>query len=100
MPLFLNPLNWPAPLRAALVLALGAAAAAAWMVQSGAGARALRYLDRTLDVEVVLLFVPLCALVLAIVAEAVRLTSASGPPEQADRRRRLPRGWQPGHGEG
>ena len=53
-----------------------------------------------IDAEVVLLFVPLCALVFAIVAEVLRV-AASGPIRAtASRRARPLSGWTPGHGEG
>lgn len=100
MHLSFDPRTWPAPLLAAIVFALAAATTAAWAVQSGFGARVLGILDRTVDTEVVVLFVPLCAIVFAIVGEAVRIASSGEPPERAAPRRRLPRGWQPGHGEG
>jgi hypothetical protein len=95
-----DPRFWPAPVRAGIVFALALGLALAWAVHSGTGMRALGFLDRSVDTEVVVLFVPLCAIVLAIVAEAVRITSGGEPPERGARRRRLPRGWQPGHGEG
>lgn len=53
-----------------------------------------------LDAEVVLLFVPLCALVLAIVAEVLRI-AAKGPLRSTTARRMTPlTEWKPGHGEG
>ncbi|MHB1110849.1 MAG: hypothetical protein ACYCZU_11110 [Devosia sp.] len=53
-----------------------------------------------LDAEVVLLFVPLCALVFAIVAEVLRI-AAKGPLRSTTARRMTPLSdWKPGHGEG
>lgn len=53
-----------------------------------------------LDAEVVLLFVPLCALVFAIVAEVLRI-AAKGPLRSTPVRRMTPLSdWKPGHGEG
>lgn len=53
-----------------------------------------------LDAEVVLLFVPLCALVFAIVAEVLRI-AAKGPVRSTGTRRTAPlSNWKPGHGEG
>lgn len=53
-----------------------------------------------LDAEVVLLFVPLAALVFAIVAEVIRV-AARGPLRSTTTRRMPPlSGWKPGHGEG
>jgi hypothetical protein len=53
-----------------------------------------------LDAEVVLLFVPLCALVFAIVAEVLRI-AAKGPLRATPARRMTPLSdWKPGHGEG
>lgn len=54
-----------------------------------------------LDAEVVLLFVPLCALVFAIVAEVLRIAAKGGPLHPATTRRTTPLSdWKPGHGEG
>lgn len=53
-----------------------------------------------IDAEVVLLFVPLSALLFAIVAEAVRI-SFKGPLLRGAPRRTPPLSdWKPGHGEG
>jgi len=54
-----------------------------------------------IDAEVVLLFVPLAALVFAIVAEAIRI-AAKGPLLPGARRRAAAplSDWTPGHGEG
>jgi len=57
-------------------------------------------LSGKLDPEVVLLFVPLCALVFAIVAEVLRI-AAKGPLRSTATRRKAPlSNWKPGHGEG
>jgi hypothetical protein len=58
-------------------------------------------LSGTIDPEVVLLFVPLAALVFAIVAEAARL-SLKGDPLRLDASRPVPplSAWTPGRGEG
>lgn len=53
-----------------------------------------------IDAEVALLFVPLCALVFAIVAEVLRI-AATGPIRSGTTRRAPPLGgWKPGQGEG
>ena len=53
-----------------------------------------------IDAEVVLLFVPLCALVFAIVAEAIRI-ALKGPLRSGTGRKRASLSdWTPGHGEG
>lgn len=51
------------------------------------------------DVEVLLLFVPLCALVFAIVAEVLR-SAASGQLRSGARPPMTPLSWTPGRGEG
>lgn len=58
-------------------------------------------LSGRIDPEVVLLFVPLAALVFAIVAEAARL-SLKGSPVHLDATRPVPplSRWEPGRGEG
>ena len=56
-------------------------------------------LDGKIDAEVVLLFVPLCALIFAIVAEVFRV-AASGPVRTPARRMPPLSEWKPGHGEG
>lgn len=58
-------------------------------------------LSGTIDAEVVLLFVPLAALVFAIVAEAARLSLKDSPVRQDPNRPTAPlSGWTPGRGEG
>jgi hypothetical protein len=53
-----------------------------------------------MDATVLLLFVPLCALTFAILAEAVR-ASLTGSFRQAVRAKANPlEPWRPGHGEG
>lgn len=56
-------------------------------------------LNSKIDAEVVLLFVPLCALVFAIVAEVLRI-AVSGPVRPAARRSSPLSEWKSGHGEG
>lgn len=56
-------------------------------------------LNGKIDAEVVLLFVPLCALVFAIVAEVLRV-AVSGPVRPVARRSSPLSEWKPGHGEG
>jgi hypothetical protein len=57
-------------------------------------------LSAKLDIEVVLLLVPLCALVFAIVAEVLRI-AAKGPLRSTAVRHTAPlSNWKPGHGEG
>lgn len=56
-------------------------------------------LNGKIDAEVVLLFVPLCALVFAIVAEVLRV-AISGPVRPMARRSPSLSEWKPGHGEG
>ena len=53
-----------------------------------------------LDPEVVLLFVPLAALVFAIVAEAIRITVKGPLLPASGRRTDALSDWKPGHGEG
>lgn len=52
------------------------------------------------EAGVVLLFVPLCALIFAVLVEVIRsaLTSSFGPPQPRSHRPML--NWRPGHGEG
>jgi hypothetical protein len=53
-----------------------------------------------IDTAVVLLFVPLCALILAILVEVVRAILREGlQPPKADQSNPLS-AWKPGHGEG
>jgi hypothetical protein len=53
-----------------------------------------------IDTAVVLLFVPLCALILAILVEVVRATLREGlQPPKAHQANPLS-AWRPGHGEG
>src|SRR5690606_11042208 len=54
----------------------------------------------SIDPEVVLLFVPLAALVFAIVAEALRIAVTTPRRPGAGRRARPLSEWTPGHGEG
>lgn len=57
-------------------------------------------LSARFDIEVVLLLVPLCALVFAIVAEVLRI-AAKGPLRSTVPRHMAPlSNWKPGHGEG
>lgn len=54
-----------------------------------------------IDATILLLFVPLCALTLAILAEAVRASFAGSLRPAAARARSNPlEPWQPGRGEG
>ena len=56
--------------------------------------------DGEVDTAVVLLTVPLCALLLAIIAEALRATiSGNLQPPEPQRQGQLT-AWKPGHGEG
>ena len=90
----LSPAALPRNLRSALLafaLTLGVAGAALW---TGAAADALALLQRTVDTQVVLLFVPLCALVFAITIEVVRMAAADTLPSRHATPRRLPRGWE------
>ena len=52
------------------------------------------------DIGVLLLIVPLCALVLAMMAEVVRAAVKGTPPRRAARHRTRLSEWRPGHGEG
>ena len=53
-----------------------------------------------IDAEVVLLFVPLAALVFAIVAEAIRIAAKGPLLPRGGRRTKALSDWTPGHGEG
>ncbi len=52
------------------------------------------------DTAVVLLFVPLCALILAILVEVVRSILREGLQSPKARESNPLSGWKPGHGEG
>ena len=54
----------------------------------------------SIETGVVLLFVPLCALVFAILAEAVRGSLARSFKPEAPRAANPLAAWRPGHGEG
>lgn len=53
-----------------------------------------------IDTAVVLLFVPLCALILAILFEATRSTLRDGLQAPRPRQSNPLSAWKPGHGEG
>ena len=61
---------------------------------------ALLEIDAQVDTGVMLLFVPLCALVLAIVAEVLRAAMRGPVRPQVPRLRRPLSNWQSGHGKG
>ncbi len=56
-------------------------------------------LGNSIDVGVLLLFVPLCALVFAMVAEVLRAVVKGPLRSIAPPRMRPLSGWRPGHGE-
>lgn len=61
----------------------------------------LASLDMPIDMGVVLLIVPLCALVLAMTLEVLRAAARGGlPKRQVRTASTLIREWRPGHGEG
>lgn len=53
-----------------------------------------------LDTSVVLLFVPLCALVFALLVEVARTTMAGGLRQERPRPANPLAAWRPGNGEG
>lgn len=53
-----------------------------------------------LDTSVVLLFVPLCALVFALLVEVARTTMAGGLRQEPPRPTNPLAAWRPGNGEG
>jgi hypothetical protein len=57
-------------------------------------------LPMPVDLGVLLLMVPLCALVLAIMAEALRAAMQGVPAGRARRTATALSQWRPGHGEG
>ncbi|HHY51431.1 MAG TPA: hypothetical protein GYA10_16990 [Alphaproteobacteria bacterium] len=57
-------------------------------------------LDLPVDMGVVLLIVPLCALVLAMMAEALRAAVTGVPRSGSPRTATSLSEWRPGHGEG
>ncbi len=62
----------------------------------------LRPLPGPLDTEasIILLLVPLCALLLALLVEVVRAVVVGGPDERPAPGPSPPRAWRPGSGEG
>ncbi len=57
-------------------------------------------LEVPVDIGVLLLIVPLCALVLAMMAEVLRAAIRGTPPRRASRNATTLSEWRPGHGEG
>lgn len=57
-------------------------------------------LEAPVDIGVLLLIVPLCALVLAMMAEVLRAAIKGSPPKRAPRNASTLSDWRPGHGEG
>ena len=95
-----HPSPLPRDLRSAgiaFVLTLGLAA---WAISSGVAAAGLSFLNRSVEPEVVMLFVPLCALILAIAFEVTRIVARGTLPGTRLRPRRQSRAWGPGHREG
>lgn len=52
------------------------------------------------DIGVLLLMVPLCALVMAMMAEVLRAAVKGSPPRRTHRNATSLSEWRPGHGEG
>ena len=57
-------------------------------------------LEAPVDIGVLLLIVPLCALVLAMMAEVLRAAIKGTPPRRTSRNASALSDWRPGHGEG
>jgi hypothetical protein len=92
--------SWPNDLMV-VCLALGATLAiGAWAILSGVGATTLNFLRLTVDPEVVVLFVPLCVLVLALAFEVVRFALRGSLPAEGPRSVRSIRSWGAGRSEG
>lgn len=90
------PSRWPAEIRAAVLACALTLIAAAAVIQSGAGARSLAFMTRTVDTEVVLFIVPTLAIVLAIFWLAVRLALGGSVPDlRRHRRQRVDWGRRP-----
>jgi hypothetical protein len=101
--------SWTASRRSLFRNPLGAAAAISFSLTFvGAGiALLLGYLPAgtiigasEVDTGVVLLFVPLCALILAILVEVTRSSLRDGFASDKPRRPNALAAWKPGHGEG
>ena len=90
----------PSTFRSAIVAFFLTLAISGIALYTGAVTRGIASLQESVDTQVVLLFVPLCALVFAMVFEVVRMSSTTTLPTSAAEPRRIPVGWHPGHGEG
>lgn len=88
------------PLLTAAVAFLVTLTAAALAWRSGFALSTFRYLDRHIESEVILVMVPLCALLLAIVVEVSRVVVSGNVPEAGVRRPPGPGRWIPGLREG
>ncbi len=90
----------PANLRSAIVAFVLTMGVVGTALYTGAAENFAARLAQTVDGEVVLLFAPLCALVFALTFEVIRIAVRNTVPAPHAVRRRAPRGWQPGRGEG
>jgi hypothetical protein len=90
-----RPASLPRNLRTAILAFVVTLGVAALAILNGA-AEILARLQQTVDPQVMLLFVPLCALVFAITFEVVRIAARGSVPAEHSAPRPLPRGWQPG----
>jgi hypothetical protein len=71
------------------------------MLLAGVMPQSFAALEAPVDIGVLLLIVPLCALVLAMMAEVLRAAVKGAPPKRAPRNAStLISEWRPGHGEG
>jgi predicted Co/Zn/Cd cation transporter (cation efflux family) len=92
--------SWPNDLMLVCIALSATLAIAAWAIVSGVGATSLNYLKLTVEPEVVVLFVPLCILVLALAFEVVRFALRSTLPDEEPRAIKSIRSWGPGHSKG
>jgi hypothetical protein len=77
---------------------LVAAGALIALVAATAPAHAAGFTD-TVDTGVIVLFVPLCALLIAIIVEVFRATLRGQAPMRSEEQVRSITAWKPGHGE-
>lgn len=94
-PLFRNPLTAAAAISFSLTFVGAGIALLLGIIPSGTIVGASQ-----VDTGVVVLFVPLCALLLAILVEVVRSTLRDGLSAPKPRQPNPLAAWKPGHGEG
>jgi hypothetical protein len=70
------------------------------MLLAGVMPASFASLTAPVDIGVLLLIVPLCALVLAMTVEVLRAAIKGSPPRRAQRTATSLSEWRPGHGEG